>query len=134
LSTNPQRLENLSLAVASLREYVEEPIATKRDLAGIVFGFVLAFELAWKCLQDRIVELGYAERGPKLTLSASLQAGLIPVAEENTWAQMLEDRNLATHIYNVAFAEELVARIEQTHLSSLERLVVRLGSQGTEAT
>lgn len=53
-----KRLDNLALAVSSLREYVEEPVESKRDLAGIVLGFVMAFELAWKALQDRIGELG----------------------------------------------------------------------------
>jgi nucleotidyltransferase substrate binding protein (TIGR01987 family) len=117
-----ERLNNFELAVTLLREYVDEPIQTKRDLAGVVLGYIMAFELAWKCLQDRISALGYAERGPKPVLSAGLKAGLIPVVLEETWAKMLEDRNLASHVYNQAYAEELVGRIRQTHVAALELL------------
>lgn len=120
---NAARLKNFKLAVTSLQEYIEEPIQSKRDLAGIVLGFVMAFELGWKCLQDRIAELGYTERGPKPTLSAGLKARLIPISQEATWATMLEDRNLAFHIYNQAFAEELVARIRKTHANALQDLL-----------
>ncbi len=119
---NVARLKNFELAEISLREYLQEPILTKRDLAGIVLGYVMAFELGWKCLQDRITDLGYSERGPKPTLSAGLKAGLIPTSQEATWATMLEDRNLASHVYNQAFAEELVGRIRQTHAGALEDL------------
>lgn len=123
---NPQRLENFRNAVDSLGEYVREPITSKRDLAGIVFGFVLAYELAWKCLQEKVGELGYSERGPKPVLSAALQAKLIDVADEPHWAQMLQDRNLASHVYDAQFAEQLSARISGTHLRLLQQVLGRL--------
>lgn len=111
---NEQRLKNLAQAVASLEEYVHEPIENKRDLAGTVFGFVMAFELAWKCVQDRIADLGYQERGPRLSLVVAMQIGLIPPSEEAVWSQMLADRNQAEDL-----AEAMVARIRTTHLPAI---------------
>jgi nucleotidyltransferase substrate binding protein (TIGR01987 family) len=121
-----QRLENFQRSVKTLRAYADEPVTSQRDIAGIVHGFNFAFELSWKCLQDRIAELGYTERGPKPTLSVSLKAGLIPVAEEPVWAQMLEDRNLAIHTYNEQLAKEIASRVMSTHLPVLEEMVKRL--------
>ena len=126
--TNPKRLDNLTASMASLREYVEEPAISKRNLAGTVFGFVRAFELACKCLQDQVAGPGYAERGPKPVLSAAFQAGFIPVEGEETWSQMLADRNLASRIYNQNFANALAERIRQSHVKALEALVHRLAS------
>ncbi|MDX2064771.1 MAG: nucleotidyltransferase substrate binding protein [Fimbriimonadaceae bacterium] len=94
----------LQRTVRSLRTYVTLPIAHPRDVAGIVQGFELALELLWKTLQDRIIELGYAERGPKLTFTAAIKAGLIPPEDEPSWRKMLEDRNLSTHTYSPEWA------------------------------
>lgn len=123
---NPQRLENFRKSVQSLQDYVREPVTSKRDLAGIVFGFMLAFELAWKCLQDKVGELGYTERGPKPVLTAALQAKLIPTADDEAWAEMLQDRNLASHVYDEPFAQALTARIAAKHLRLLEEVLSRL--------
>lgn len=123
---NQQRLDNLSSSVLSLREYVVEPITSKRDLAGAVFGFIMAFELAWKSLQDAVADRGYSERGPKLVLQAAFQAGIIPYDDEPTWSQMLEDRNLGSHIYREELALEIFGRIQSSHLPALEALVSNL--------
>jgi nucleotidyltransferase substrate binding protein (TIGR01987 family) len=123
---NHHRLENLSTSVSTLREYVNEPITSKRDLAGTVFGFILTFELAWKCLQDAVGDLGYLERGPKPVLQAALQSGLIQYSDEPTWSQMLEDRNLASHVYREELALEIFNRVRATHLAALEVIAERL--------
>jgi nucleotidyltransferase substrate binding protein (TIGR01987 family) len=116
------RLENFRLALDSLEEFVVEPQRSKRDLAGTVFGFMIAFDLAWKCAQDEIILRGYEERGPKLALKAAFAAGLIDPLQEASWSQMLEDRNLAAHIYDQEFALAVTRRIAVTHLRALKGL------------
>jgi nucleotidyltransferase substrate binding protein (TIGR01987 family) len=125
---NQQRLQNCCASVDALREYVEEPITSKRDFAGLAFGFVMAFELAWRCAQDRVTDLGYAERGPKPVLSAALKSGLIQLEDEDAWSTMLEDRNLASHVYDERFARDLARRISETHLPALTSLMDRLAN------
>jgi Nucleotidyltransferase substrate binding protein like len=78
--------------------------------------------------KDRISELGYMERGAKASLGTALKAGLILGTEEPAWAHMMEDRNLASHTYNLAFAEEVSKRIIDSYASTLRSLLSRLKS------
>ncbi|MBW7926563.1 MAG: nucleotidyltransferase substrate binding protein [Fimbriimonadaceae bacterium] len=123
-------LEKFATSVGSLREFVSEPVETKRDVAGVLQGFGTAVELAWKALQQRTTELGFTQRGPRLVLQASLQAGLVPPDVAELWAEMFEDRNLLAHTYRPEMALDLVDRIANQHLPLLEAALKVLQSQG----
>jgi len=121
--TNRQKF---SAAVKTLREFVDEPIVTKRDVAGVLQGFEFSFELAWKSLQDEIQALGYQQRGPRLVLQAAYDANLIAKEDSEIWADILEDRNLIAHTYRPEWATELAKRIKNQHLPALEALAQKL--------
>jgi len=123
---NLKRLENFKRALDSLDSFVITPILTPRDLAGSVYGFVMAFDLAWKCAQDKIIEIGFPDRGPKPVLTAAFKAGLISPQDEPVWSQMLNDRNLSAHVYDEEMARVIVARISQTHLKAMQSLLNKL--------
>ena len=89
------RKERFDSAMASLREFCAEPIENDRDVAGILQGFAFTFELAWKVVQDEIERRGYEERGPRLSMSAGLRAGIIPLEDADAWSDALEDRILS---------------------------------------
>lgn len=118
-----KRAEQLATAVATLREFVSEPIQTKRDIAGVLQGFSFCFELAWKALQDEVAARGYLERGPRPVLSAAFDAGLIAEGAEEQWAELVADRNLVAHTYRPEWAVELVERISRTYLPLFEDVV-----------
>ena len=120
------RIERLRRALNSVEEFYIEPCQTPRDYAGIVFSFVVAFEHAWKCLEDRVADLGYSTRKIIPILETVLAAGLIPSDKESIWLQMLEDKNLAWHIYDKENAVDLCDRIKETHLAALEDLYTKL--------
>jgi nucleotidyltransferase substrate binding protein (TIGR01987 family) len=124
--TNRQKF---NAAVKTLREFVDEPIVTKRDVAGVLQGFEFSFELALKSLQDEIQALGYTQRGPRLVLQAAYDANLITPEDAEIWADILEDRNLVAHMYRPEWAIELANRIKDQHLPALEALVQRLDAQ-----
>ncbi|MDR3689850.1 MAG: HI0074 family nucleotidyltransferase substrate-binding subunit [Fimbriimonas sp.] len=126
LSTHVPRIEKLRRSLVALQEFLEKPANSKLDHAGIVFGFVVAFEHAWKCLEDRVSDLGYATRKIKPILDTILKAGLIPASDEKIWMQMLEDKNLSWHVYDEDQACELAGRIRSTHLEALDSLYHRL--------
>lgn len=120
--------QKLAIAVTTLSEFTTEPIANKRDIAGILQGFSFCFELAWKALQDEVARRGYSERGPRPVLQAAFNAELISDIEAEVWAQMMEDRNLVAHTYRPEWATELVIRIKDQHLPALAAVSERLNA------
>ena len=109
-------------ALGSLRAFCAEPIENDRDVAGILQGFAFTFELAWKVVQDEIERRGYAERGPRLALSAGLKAGIVALDDADAWSDALEDRNAVAHTYRPDWARSLAERIGTAYLPILERL------------
>ena len=120
------RRERFGMALGSLRAFCAEPIENDRDVAGILQGFAFTFELAWKVLQDEIERRGYAERGPRLSLSAGLKAGIVPAEDADAWSDTLEDRNMVAHTYRPDWARSLAERIGTAYLPILERLAAAL--------
>jgi len=121
-----RRAEQLATAVGTLREFVAEPVVTKRDIAGVLQGFSFCFELTWKALQDEVAARGYLERGPRPTLKAAFDAGIISSGTEEQWDQLVADRNLVAHTYRPEWATELVGRITQYYLPLMEQVVTEL--------
>ena len=104
-------LKNYSKALGKLDLFIDEPIKTERDAAGVIQAFEYTFEQFWKTCQ-KIAALEKIEaRSPKQSLEAALTLDLIDTADEDTWLQMLEDRNMTSHTYNETVAQKTVTRI-----------------------
>lgn len=124
-----KRIETFAQTLNSLEEYLATPVTEKRDLAGIVAGFTICAEVAWKSAQDAIAELGYPDRGPKPALTAAFRAGLIGAADAEVWGDLLTDRNLMVHTYRPELAEALVARIRTDYAPAMRRLLAVLAGR-----
>ena len=85
--------ENFGKALAKLREFASMPIANDRDRAGIVQAFEFTFEQCWKAFQRIAASHGITVGGPRQSLQAAVQLGLIAAADEETWLDMMRDRN-----------------------------------------
>jgi nucleotidyltransferase substrate binding protein (TIGR01987 family) len=101
-------VRNFSLALASLEEFVAEPVCTNRDKAGIIQAFEFTYELAWKTFQRLAQNEGLQVALPRQAFSSALQAGFIPPEEEPLWIAMMQDRNLTSHTYHESLATEIV--------------------------
>jgi nucleotidyltransferase substrate binding protein (TIGR01987 family) len=109
-------LQNLRLAVASLEEFLAEPIRTNRDKAGIIQAFEFTYELAWKTFQ-------------KIAQDEGLQAGLILPEDEAVWIGMMQDRNLTSHTYHESLATAIVDRIRQPYFPLMKATIARVEDQ-----
>lgn len=93
---------------------------------GLIQRFEYTHELAWKVMKDYAEYQGYHDiRGSRDAFRKALQMGIIDSA---AWMSSIEDRNLTSHNYDEAVAEEvyeaivhvyypLLARFEQTMLA-----------------
>jgi nucleotidyltransferase substrate binding protein (TIGR01987 family) len=119
-------VRNFSLALASLEEFVAEPIRTNRDKAGIIQAFEFTYELAWKTFQRLAQDEGLQVASPRQAFSSALQVGFISPEEEPVWIAMMQDRNLTSHTYHQSLATEIVQRIRTAYLPVLKVTAARL--------
>jgi hypothetical protein len=98
-------LANLEHAMAELESYVALPVVTRRGKAGLI----QAFEAT----------------SPREALIAGVQLHLITNEESDAWSQMLRDRNLSSHTYNAALADEIVDRLLGSYLPCFRATIER---------
>ena len=97
-------LSALRKAADSLEDILRQPLNPYiRD--GVIQRFELTFELTWKTMQ-RALKLGGVETGSaRQVFRAAHKAGYLD--DVPAWMGFLASRNLTTHTYNEATADEV---------------------------
>ena len=111
-----QRFQNFQRALYHLDAAVDKGVENMNPLEvqGFIKGFELAYELAWKTLQDYLHEIGYEDvRGPKPVIQQAFQDGLLN--DGNAWLEMHVSRNEASHTYDEALALSIAQKIQETY-------------------
>ncbi|MDR0497918.1 MAG: nucleotidyltransferase substrate binding protein [Treponema sp.] len=112
-----QRLQNYKKALITLRNAVE--LAATRELSdlekqGTIQGFEFTFELAWNVMKDYLEEQGITGIiGSKGAVRQAFNKGIIENGQ--VWLDMINDRNLASHMYDDETANDLFAAITNTY-------------------
>ncbi len=93
---------------------LEEALAHKADPDRLIIDatiqrFEFTFELCWKTLKRFLEVEGIVVKSPRQTLMEAYQMGWLNDEEE--WLQMIEDRNLTSHVYREEIADQIYARI-----------------------
>ena len=114
-----QRLANLARALDRLDEALAVPPDAPLAVDGTVQRFEFTFELAWKAAKAALEDEGVATRTPREALREAMRAGWL--ADERAWLEMLDDRNLSSHVDSEAVAAEIYARI-RTNAPALRAL------------
>lgn len=112
-------IKRFSDAHERLKEAVNE-METPLSIDGTIQRFEFTFELAWKTIQKFIGYEGFDCNTPRECLRKAYSAGLID--NEEIWLDMLDDRNITSHIYNEALAKNIYDRIKQYYVKKLEGL------------
>ena len=129
-----QRFDNYLRAFQTLRRAVE--LANQRGLSeleqqGLVQGFEFTHELAWNVLKDYLEEKGIAGIiGSKGATREAFKNGLIEDGE--AWMEMIKDRNLSSHTYNLEIAEEIAENIVKRFFPAFEQLTRKFSSLSEE--
>lgn len=115
---------NFISAVHRLEEAVADyrniPNDTVRD--GMIQRFEFTFELGWKALKEYMVDAGVQNTMPfpKQVLREAYAASLINA--EDVWLDMLNARNITSHIYDNHTAGIIAGKIKNTYLPELRKL------------
>jgi nucleotidyltransferase substrate binding protein (TIGR01987 family) len=113
-------VDNFGKALAKLREFTAAPIAEDRDRAGIIQAFEFTFEQCWKAFQQIAAAQGIAAASPRQALAAAMRLKLIRREDEDSWLDMLRDRNMTSHLYQEALVLEIAQRVVDRYLSLLD--------------
>lgn len=71
----------------------------------VIQRFEFTYELAWKLLKIRLEAESVIARTPREVLQEALQAGFIE--DGNAWSELQKTRNLTSHTYDEALAEQV---------------------------
>ena len=117
-SSVTERLADFDRILVRLREALVLPVdSVVRDSA--ILRFELAFEVAWKTAQAFARVQGLDANSPRRAFEQAFRLGW--VTDETLWIDLLEARNLATHVYREALADRLFAEIPR-FLAGFEEL------------
>jgi nucleotidyltransferase substrate binding protein (TIGR01987 family) len=108
-----QRFDNYGKAFHELQEGLElaqtRPLS-KLEKQGVIQGFEYTHELAWNLLKDYLQFQGHVGLiGSRDTTREAFKRGLI--ANGDTWMEMIKSRNLTSHAYDKATAEQIYTAI-----------------------
>ena len=121
-----QKIENYCKAVDRLNEAMpalaQNPDSTIiRD--GVIQRFEFTFELAWKSLKEYMEDQGADMSGitfSKQVFKAAYAAQVINDAK--VWLDMLDSRNITSHVYDDKQAAKVVSDIRDHYLAPLTAL------------
>lgn len=116
-----QRLENFDKAMANLEAALALPQPDTFQKAGLIQFFEMSFELAWKTLKDHLEAEGHLEiSSPRAALKKGFEVGLLQ--DGHAWMKALEDRNLTSHVYDEATADQVLQLIRDRYAGLLRQL------------
>lgn len=123
-----QRFSNFRRAFASLAAAVG--LARARPLSdlekqGLIQAFEFTHELAWNVMRDYFAYQGNTDiTGSRDAVREAFSKGLLNDGEG--WMEMLQSRNLTSHTYNQAVADEIAARIIGSYFMLFEVFLTRM--------
>lgn len=102
----------------ALEDYKTTPLTSVRD--GCIQRFEFCTELAWKSIREYLIDQGFTEiNSPKATLRKAYAAGVI--TDEQGWSELIDDRNMTSHVYSEETAVSIFGRIESRYLPLFEQ-------------
>jgi len=119
-----QRFENFEKSYKLMEKYSKEEIKTELEKAGMIQFFEMTFELAWKVLKDYLESEEFMVKSPRETIKQAFQIGLID--NGHIWIDALSNRNLTTHTYDEALADNMVKEIKELYFPELKKMYDKL--------
>ncbi|MBE6745874.1 MAG: toxin-antitoxin system, antitoxin component [Ruminococcaceae bacterium] len=127
MSKFSEKLDKFCDAINRLEESIEEyevcSLSSARD--GVIQRFEFCTELAWKSAREFLISEGYVDlNSPKSVMRQVYADNLI--TDEQGWLELLQARNLTSHIYDENTAGEVFENIKNKYLSLFKELSEKL--------
>ena len=104
-------LENLKEAVEIAQSDIE--------IDGTIKRFELCYELVWKLIKEYLADEGIVCKSPRDTFREAHRNGIID--DEYVWMEMIDDRNILVHTYEMENARKIFERIKERYVICLEK-------------
>ena len=127
MSKFTEKYEKLISATERLKQAITDynnvHLNSVRD--GVIQRFVFCSELAWKTVREYLIEQGYADiNSPKSVMKTAFSDGLL--TNENGWLEILESRNITSHVYDEKTAETIFESIKDVYTPLFSELIETL--------
>lgn len=123
-----QRLENFGRAVTLLAEPLARDSQTLSALEreGVIQRFKVALELAWKALKDHLEGEGLViePKTPRNVIRCAVATRVL--SDDRVWMDMIDQRNLLSHTFDCATAEQTFGAIRERYFEAIVELYRRL--------
>jgi nucleotidyltransferase substrate binding protein (TIGR01987 family) len=104
------KFEKLENALFRLEEVCQEDFNNRFIGDATIKRFEFTFELLWKFFKEYFMIEGLTLNSPREILKHAYSSHII--YNEKIWLAMLNDRNLTSHIYDQATADEILLHIK----------------------
>lgn len=111
-------IQSWKQALSRLDEVLTLPVNDRIVIDAAIQRFEFCCELGWKTLKVCLEYEGQAALTPRKALKEAYRIQWI--SDELGWHQLLEDRNLASHTYHEALADEIFSRLPQHYARMTE--------------
>lgn len=113
------KIQNFEKALQRLKEAVEQA-EDDLDKDGVIQRFEFTAELLWKTLKAVLEYQGIECYSPRNCIKEAFKANIID--DNEVILDMLEDRNLSSHVYDEKVSEEIFERIKNVYVNYLKNL------------
>jgi len=113
------KIEKFNRAVERLKEAVQTA-KSQLEKDGTIQRFEFTVELLWETLKAILSYQGIECYSPRDCIKKAYRYGIIE--DDEILLDMLEDRNLSSHIYSQTTAEKIFERIKTVYVKFLENL------------
>lgn len=105
------KLDKFRKALLALDTIYNKPMESDRsNIDATIQRFEFTFEICWKTLKNFFFDQGIEVSYPKDVIKQAYADKIID--DEILWLQMLKDRNLTSHTYDEALADEIFENIK----------------------
>lgn len=122
-----QRFINFEKSYRLLEKYINTPIESELERAGIIQLFEILFELSWKLMKDYLEAQELIVKSPREAIKQAFQIGLIE--DGHIWIDGLADRSLTVHTYDEKLAEKMINDIVNVYFPVLKKLYNKLNKE-----